>query len=102
MNGLTSEQVQLLLAVRQQRVHMDPRFTLPDFEKDPVRTYVTKRATRRLRPLKDAQLVEMVDEADADRYGVRLYRLTTTGDQALDEALAAEAAASADPSGAVA
>ena len=99
MNGLTSEQVQLLLAMRQQRVHMDPRFTLPDFEKDPDRPYLTKRATRRLRPLKDANLVEMVDEAD--RYGVRLYRLTAAGDQALDEALAADVAATADPSGAV-
>lgn len=96
MQTLDPDQLQLLLAVRQGRVHMDPRFTLPDFEREPDSPFMTRRATRRLRPFKAAGLVELVDEDQADQFGVRGYQLTGSGEQVVDAALAAEAAANAD------
>ncbi|MCW6005557.1 hypothetical protein K1W54_13355 [Micromonospora sp. CPCC 205371] len=92
--ALTADDVALLAAVAQHRVHMDPRFTAPDFEVDPGPPAMRRRATQRLRPLQRWQLGELVD--DADRYGVRLYRLTARGAQLLDEARAQEALAHAE------
>ncbi|WP_319460070.1 hypothetical protein [Micromonospora sp. RTP1Z1] len=94
--ALDAEQVLLLVAVDQKRVHTDPRYTAPDFERDPGPPLVLKRATQRLAPLKRMRLVELVDEAEADRYGVRLYRLTTIGEQVLAEVRDLETAARAE------
>ncbi|MEV7268424.1 hypothetical protein AB0N38_33195 [Micromonospora aurantiaca] len=78
--ALDLEQVQLLAAVELGRVHMDPRFTRPDFERLPPGAG-TRRATGRLKPLKRALLVDLADEPD--QYGIRLYRLTRLGEQVL-------------------
>lgn len=92
--ALDLEQVQLLAAVELGRVHMDPRFTRPDFERLPAGTG-TRRATGRLKPLKRAMLVDLADEADQS--GIRLYRLTSLGERVLAEARAqAEAAAAGE------
>ncbi|MFI6332935.1 hypothetical protein ACIBBG_32090 [Micromonospora chersina] len=91
--ALDTEQVQLLVAVEQQRVHMDPRYTRPDFEKDPGPPMTLKRATQRLAPLKRMRLVELVDESEASAYGLRLYKLTTLGEQVLAEVRDLEATA---------
>ncbi|MEV4270576.1 hypothetical protein [Micromonospora aurantiaca (nom. illeg.)] len=93
---LDTDQVQLLVAVDQKRVHMDPRYTRPDFERDPGPPVALKRATQRLQPLKRMRLVELVDESEADRYGVRLYKLTARGEQVLAEVREMEAAARAE------
>ncbi|MDG4749333.1 MULTISPECIES: hypothetical protein [Micromonospora] len=93
---LDTDQVQLLVAVDQKRVHMDPRYTRPDFERDPGPPVALKRATQRLQPLKRMHLVELVDESEADRYGVRLYKLTARGEQVLAEVREMEAAARAE------
>lgn len=93
---LTADSVALLAAVEQHRVHMDPRFTAPDFEVDPGPPAMRRRATQRLRLFKRWHLVELVDEDQADRYGVRAYRLTQLGAQLLDEARAQEALAHAE------
>lgn len=95
---LDMEQVQLLTAVEQGRVHLDPRFSRPDFERIPDPPFGNRRATQRLRPLKMADLVELVGEAEAGAYGVRPYRLTTRGEQVLAEARAQEATALAEQS----
>lgn len=94
--ALDAEQVLLLVAVEQHRVHMDPRYTAPDFEKEPGPPVALKRATQRLAPLKRMRLVDLVDEAEADRYGVRLYRLTTLGEQVLADVRDLETAARAE------
>ncbi|WP_320067674.1 hypothetical protein [Micromonospora sp. RTGN7] len=85
--ALDEDQVALLAAVADHRVHSDPRFSRPDFERQPDgNPHHNRRATARLRPLKTALLVELVDEADGD--GVRLYRLTDHGEQVLTAARA--------------
>ena len=88
---LSPDDVQLLAAVEQGLVHSDPRFRAPDFERDPATPHTHKRATQRLRPLKQTHLVELVDASEADKYGVRLYRLTVRGKEVLAQARAAEA-----------
>ncbi|MFI2650185.1 hypothetical protein [Micromonospora fulviviridis] len=88
--ALDTEQVQLLVAVEQKRVHMDPRFRAPDFERDPGPPLAMKRATQRMVPLKRMRLVEL---EPADKSGVRLYKLTTLGEQVLAEVREQEAAA---------
>lgn len=97
--ALDTDQVQLLVAVEQHRVHMDPRYRAPDFERDPGPPVVLKRATQRLQPLKRMRLVQLVDEVDeteADQFGLRLYRLTERGEQVLAQVLELEAAARAE------
>ncbi|MFG3418724.1 hypothetical protein [Micromonospora sp. NPDC048063] len=96
--SLDAEQVLLLVAVEQGRVHMDPRYTKPDFEKEPEHPFGLKRATRRLAPLKKARLVELVPEEDAGQYGVRLYKLTSRGQHVLEQVREMEAAARAEAS----
>lgn len=103
---LEEEQVALLAAVADGRVHMDPRFTRPDFERPAGsggNAHDLRRATGRLRPLREARLVELADEADQD--GVTLYRLTGRGRGVLalaQLALAqAEAEATAETAGTV-
>ena len=93
---LDVDQVQLLTAVGEHLVHMDPRYTAPDFERDPGPPATLKRATQRLAPLKRLRLVELVDEDEADRFGVRLYRLTTLGEQVLEQVRDLEQAARAE------
>lgn len=93
---LDAEQVLLLVAVEQHLVHMDPRYTAPDFERDPGPPMVLKRATQRLAPLKRMRLVELVDEAEADRFGVRLYKPTALGEQVLAAVREQEDAARAE------
>ncbi|MFG3709195.1 hypothetical protein ACGF7U_31315 [Micromonospora sp. NPDC047670] len=100
--ALDVDQVALLAAVDDGRVHMDPRFTRPDFEREPGDRPVPqyRRATQRLRPLKRADLVEL-DDGEPRQYGVRPYRLTALGRKVLAEARAqAEAAAVDDPAAA--
>jgi hypothetical protein len=94
--SLDPEQVQLLVAVDQGRVHSDPRFVQPDFETEPGPPAMTKRATRRLAPLKKARLVELDPDTEPDRYGVRPYRPTELGSRVLAEVRAQEAAAQTD------
>ncbi|MEH0823446.1 MULTISPECIES: hypothetical protein [unclassified Micromonospora] len=98
---LDTDQVQLLVAVEQNRVHMDPRYTRPDFERDPGPPVALKRATQRLQPLKRMRLVQLADESEtdegeADRYGVRLYQLTERGEQVLAQVRDMEATARAE------
>jgi hypothetical protein len=93
---LNADHVALMVAVDQHRVHMDPRYIAPDFEVDPGPPAMHKRAGRRLAPLKRWLLIELVDEDQADRYGVRLYRLTQLGSRLLEEARAQEATAHAE------
>jgi len=95
--SLDADQVQLLTAVQQGRVHHDPRFTRPDFEKEPGPPMVLKRATQRLAPLKRQRLVELAPESEALGNGVRLYKTTTLGDEVLAEVRRQEDAANADP-----
>ncbi|WP_320069131.1 hypothetical protein [Micromonospora sp. RTGN7] len=89
---LDEDQVALLAAVDAGRVHADARFSRPDFERLSDNRHHTRRATARLRPLKAALLVELT--SDADNEGIRLYRLTTRGEQILTAAT--EQARSAD------
>jgi hypothetical protein len=93
---LNADHVALLVAVDQHRVHMDPRYIAPDFEVDPGPPAMHKRAGRRLAPLKRWHLIELVDQDQADQYGVRRYRLTDLGARLLDEARAQEAIANAE------
>ncbi|GLH94918.1 hypothetical protein [Phytohabitans aurantiacus] len=93
---LNADDVTMLVAVEQGRVEHDPRFTAPDFEVDPGPPVMRRRATQRLRPFKRWQLVDLVDEDQADQYGVRAYRLTQLGARLLDEARAQEALALAE------
>lgn len=93
---LDVEQAQLLAAVEQGRVHMDPRFTRPDFERSADEPAVCRRATQRLRPLKKALLVVLNDDAEPGQYGVRPYRLTALGERVLAEARTAMAAQRVD------
>ncbi|MCX4468953.1 hypothetical protein OOK41_01265 [Micromonospora sp. NBC_01655] len=95
--SLNLEQVELLAAVAEGRVHSDPRFSRPDFERLSENAHHTRRATARLRPLRKALLVVLVDEADSD--GVRPYKLTSLGERVLAEARAQQAAALAEPAG---
>ncbi|SCL15094.1 hypothetical protein [Micromonospora inyonensis] len=97
---LGPEHVELLVAIRQGRVHSDPRYTRPDFEKLPDPPFGLRRAGRRLGPLMAARLVRLAEDAD-DRDGVRLYQLTERGEEVLAEALRQEAAANADDTTAV-
>ncbi len=94
--ALDTDQVQLLVAVEQRRVHADPRYRAPDFERDPGPPVVLKRATQRLQPLKRMHLVQLVDESEADQFGVRLYKLTARGEQVLAQVRDMEAAARAE------
>lgn len=94
--SLDAEQVQLLVAVEQGRVHADPRFTKPDFERIPDPPFGNRRAGRRLDPLKRFRLIELVDGSEADRFGVRLYKLTALGEQILAEVREQETAARAE------
>ncbi|MEU0081389.1 hypothetical protein ABZY58_26105 [Micromonospora tulbaghiae] len=94
--ALDTDQVQLLVAVEQHRVHMDPRYRAPDFERDPGPPVTLKRATQRLQPLKRMHLVQLVDETEADQFGVRLYKLTERGEQVLAQVLELEATACAE------
>lgn len=89
---LNDEQAALLVAVDEGRVTNDPRFTLPDFETDPGPPACQKRATRRLAPLKQWRLVELDEDSEPDRYGVRRYRLTGLGERVLAEIHEQEAA----------
>lgn len=91
---LDLDHVELLVAVGQGRVHSDPRYTRPDFEKQPDPPFGQRRAGRRLAPLKAARLVRLAE--DADQYGVRLYELTPHGEEVLAEVRRQEAAANAD------
>jgi hypothetical protein len=93
---LNADDVTLLVAVEQGRVENDPRFIAPDFETDPGPPAMRRRATQRLKPFKRWALVELVGEDQADRYGVRMYRLTARGEQLLAEARAQEALALAE------
>lgn len=88
------DDVQLLIAVEQGRVHCDPRFNAPDFEKLPDPPFGTKRATQRLKPLKRMELVVLADEAGQD--GIRQYQLTGRGEEILAAYREQEAAALAD------
>lgn len=93
--SLDEGQVRLLLAVDRGEVHHDPRYIKPDFRADPDHPGLTLRATRDLAPLKRLGLVELVDEAD--RYGVRLYKLTGRGELLRDRFAEEYDAARADP-----
>lgn len=88
---LNTDHIAMLAAVEQKRVHHDPRYIRPDYERVPTGL---RRAGRRLGPLKAARLVRLAD--DADQYGVRLYELTDHGTEVLDAARALQAAAAAD------
>ncbi|MEU8264930.1 hypothetical protein AB0C02_30490 [Micromonospora sp. NPDC048999] len=93
--SLDEDQVALLTAVEQRRVHTDPRFTQPDFERLPGQPR-HRRATQRLQRLKDYRLVELDPDTEPDRWGVRPYRLTGLGERMLAAAREQEAAAAAD------
>ncbi|MBC9006121.1 hypothetical protein [Micromonospora aurantiaca (nom. illeg.)] len=80
--SLDEDQVALLAAVAQRRVHSDPRFTKPDFEREPGQPG-HRRATQRLQPLKAYRLVELDPDAEPDQWGVRFYRLTALGERVL-------------------
>ncbi|WP_030488181.1 hypothetical protein [Micromonospora chokoriensis] len=88
--ALDLEQVQLLTAVKQGRVHTDPQFSSPDFEKLADYPFGQRRATARLRPLKGARLVELVDDDAAGGKPARPYKLTDLGEQVLTAALEQE------------
>lgn len=93
--SLDEKQAALLLAVARGEVHHDPRYTKPDFRRDPDRPALTRRAGRDLAPLKKWQLVELVDEKD--RHGVRLYKLTERGEQVSERLREQETTALAEP-----
>lgn len=88
--ALDPDAVQLLIAVQQGRVHTDPQFKSPDFEKLADYPFGQRRATSRLRPLKAARLVELVDDEAAGGKPARPYKLTDLGEQVLSVALEQE------------
>lgn len=95
--ALDPEQVQLLIAVEQGRVHTDPQFASPDFEKLAEYPFGQRRATSRLRPFKLNRLVELVDDEAAGGKPARPYKLTTLGEQVLAAAREQESIANAQP-----
>lgn len=90
---LNMEQVQLLVAVQQGRVHTDPMFASPDFERVAEYPFGQRKATSRLKPLKAARLVKLVDDDAAGGKPARPYTLTERGEQVLAVALELERAA---------
>ncbi|MEV0805748.1 hypothetical protein [Micromonospora sp. NPDC050200] len=92
--SLDLEQVKLLAAVDDGRVHRSPRARPPDFEKDPVVTGAYKRATQRLATLIKMRLVEL---DGGDDNVTRRWKLTGVGERVLAEAREQPADAAAEP-----
>lgn len=90
--SLNEDQVKLLAAVDDGRVHHSPRFTPHDYEKSAEVTGVYRRATQRLAPLIKMRLVVL---AEGDLNTTRRWTLTDLGDRVLTEYREQEAAAAA-------